>query len=166
MAEDRPLLIRASDRARIPEEKARHPLNPNSEIRGWSLSDLVGLKRCGLYLIRIPPGKESFILHSHHVQEEFMYVLEGRGMARIGDEEHEVGPGDFIGFPTPSVAHHLRNPFAEELVYLSGGEKGEFEVADFPGIGKRLVRAGKEVKLYPLAAGEPLSYAPEQPAAK
>jgi uncharacterized cupin superfamily protein len=163
MPEQRPLLIRAQDRARIPEETAKHPLNPNSEIRGWSLSDLVGLKRCGLYLIRISPGKESFILHAHHVQEEFMYVLEGRGLAQIGDQEHEVGPGDFIGFPTPSVAHHLRNPFAEELVYLSGGEKGEFEVADFPSVGKRLVTAGKEVKLYPIAAGEPMSYALDPP---
>ena len=156
MPDDLPWIIRASDRAKIPEETQKHPLNPNSEIHGWSLSDLVGLQRVGLYFIRVPPGKESFILHNHYVQEEFMFVLSGKGLARIGDVEHEIGPGDFIGFRTPSVVHHLRNHGTEDLVYLTGGEKGQFEIADFPTVGKRLVRAGNEVKLYPLEAGEPL----------
>ena len=156
MADELPCIIRASDRARIPEESQKHPLNPNSEIHGWSLSDLVGLQRVGFYLIRVRPGKESFILHNHYVLEEFMYVLSGRGMATIGDAEHEVGPGDFLGFRTPSVLHHLRNHGSEDLIYLTGGEKGRFEVADFPTVGKRLVQVGNEAKIYPLEAGEPL----------
>jgi len=47
--------------------------------------------------------------------------LSGRGIAEIGDEEVEVGPGDFMGFATPSSAHHLRNRFDVDLVYLMGG---------------------------------------------
>jgi uncharacterized cupin superfamily protein len=31
-------------------------MNPKSLIRGISLSDLVGLSRIGLHLVRIPPG--------------------------------------------------------------------------------------------------------------
>ena len=35
---DRPqFLVRKSDRERIKEESQRHPMNPNSEIHGWSL---------------------------------------------------------------------------------------------------------------------------------
>jgi uncharacterized cupin superfamily protein len=72
-----------------------------------------------------------------------------------------VGPGDFMGFPTPSIAHHLRNPFQEDLVYISGGERREMEVADFPRIGKRLVRVGMQVTVYDQAEGKKLSFGDE-----
>lgn len=41
-----------------------------------------------------------------------------------------------MGFPTPSVPHHLRNIGDEDLVYLVGGENLEVEVADFPRLKK------------------------------
>ncbi len=119
-----------------------HPLNPRSEIHGVSLSELAGMRRVGVHLARIPPGKEAFIYHSHTCEEEFVFILSGRAVAEIGDEEHEVGAGDFMGFPTPSIPHHLRNPFDEPVVYLMGGERTEVEVADFPRLGKRIVRTG------------------------
>ena len=42
----------------------------------------------------------------------------------------------------------MRNPGPEDLVYLSGGENREFEVAEFPQLGKRMVRMGKQVDIY------------------
>lgn len=54
------------------------------------------------------------------------------------------------------MAHHLRNPFSEDLVYLMGGENRETEIADFPRLGKRMVKTGGEVTVYDLAAGKPL----------
>ena len=113
-----------------------------------SLGDAVGLERLGVHMMRVPPGKESFVYHAHHTEEEFIYILSGRGIAEIGDEEIEVGPGDFMGFPTPSVGHHLRNPFDQDLVYISGGERRASEVADFPRVGKRLVRVGMSVSIH------------------
>ncbi len=53
-----------------------------------------------------------------------------------------------MGFPTPSIAHHLKNPFDEDLIYLSGGERKEAEIADFPRINKRLVRYQQELMIY------------------
>jgi uncharacterized cupin superfamily protein len=150
------LLVRGADRAAAAEPPFRHPLNPASELRGVMLGRRTGLRRCGVNLLRIPPGKESFLHHVHHVDEEWMYVLSGRGELRIGDERFEVGPGDFAGFPPRTHAHHLRNPGTEDLVYLSGGEAIDHGSADFPDVGKRLVIVGDEAVLYPLAAGEPL----------
>jgi len=147
-APPKPSLFRAADHAKVKEQSQSHPLNPNSQIRGVSLSEQVGLQRLGIHLLRIAPGKESFIFHSHNSEEEFLYILSGRGIAEIGDESFEVGPGDFMGFPTPSVGHHLRNPFEEDLVYISGGERRPVEVADFPRLGKRLVRSGMKVSIY------------------
>lgn len=149
-----PLIVRASERTPENESKASHPQNPNSEIHGWMLAKRVGLKRTGLNLMRVPPGKESFVYHSHRFEEEFVFVLSGRAVMEIDGQEHELGPGDFVGFPTPSAAHHLKNPFSEDVVYLSGGENREFEVADFPRLDKRMVRAGNDVTIFPLAAAE------------
>jgi uncharacterized cupin superfamily protein len=125
-----------------------HPWNPDSEIVGTRLSTLAGLSRTGVSLARIPAGKESFVYHSHYREEEWIYVISGRGIAEIDDEEYEVGAGDFMGFPTPAVAHHLRNPYQEGLVYLMGGENLDVEIADFPRLGKRMLRRGRDFEIY------------------
>ncbi len=153
--EPKDLLVRA-DRAAAQEESFRHPLNPASEIRGTTLSRLTGLVKCGVNVIKGPPGKESVVHHVHLVDEEWMYVISGTGELRIGDARFPVGPGDFAGFPPRTHAHHLRNTGTADLVYLSGGEAVDFGIADFPELGKRLVVAGNEMKVYPIAEGKDL----------
>ena len=152
MAESKPNVLHVKDRA--PEEEVRHPFSPRSLVRGTSLSDATGLQRTGVHLMRIPPGHEAYVYHSHQTEEEWLYVLSGRGVTRIDGVESTVGPGDFMGFPTPSVAHVLTNPFDEELVYLAGGERHAAEIADFPDQQKRMVRVGMQLAVYPLGAGE------------
>ena len=133
-------LLRAAEIADAEEIKVQHPLNPNSEVYIRSMSEVVGMQRVGVHLARVPTGKESLEYHTHHYEEEFLYILSGRGIADIDGQEIEVGPGDFLGFKVPSVGHNLRNPFDEDLVYMMGGERREFEVADFPRLKKRLIR--------------------------
>jgi uncharacterized cupin superfamily protein len=60
-----------------------------------------------------------------------------------------------MGFPTPAIAHHLTNPFDEDLVYLMGGESNHVEIADFPDIGKRMVRRGAEVEIFEVSDAKP-----------
>jgi len=147
MAQDRFVV-----KSREAEEQASsfsHPWNPNSELYGTRLSSLVGLSRVGVSRVRVPPGRESFVYHSHYREEEWIYILSGRGVAEVGDEEIEVTTGDFMGFPAPQVAHHLLNASGEEdLVYLVGGEALDVDVADFPRLGKRMVRRGQDVEVY------------------
>ncbi|MGH7155212.1 MAG: cupin domain-containing protein, partial [Acetobacteraceae bacterium] len=112
-------------------------LNPNSHLLRTGLSRLAGLTRAHVSLGRIPPGSDSFAYHAHLIEEEWVYILAGRGLADINGETSEVGPGDFMGFPSPAVAHLLRNPFDEELVYLMGGEAVPLDVLDYPTLGKR-----------------------------
>lgn len=133
-------LLRAADIENAEEMRVQHPLNPRSEVFIRSMSEVVGMSRVGVHIARVPPGKDSMEYHTHHYEEEFVYILSGRGVAEIDGQEVEVLPGDFLGFRVPSVAHNLRNPFDEDLVYMMGGERREFEVADFPRLNKRLVR--------------------------
>ena len=151
MSESPRVLLRAAEIEAMSEGSFQHPLNPRSEIHLRSLSQMAGMRRVGIHIGRIPPGKESFAYHSHHFEEEFLYILSGRGMADIDGKEVEVGPGDFLGFAAPSVAHHLRNPFAEELVYMMGGERREFEIAEFPRNHKRLIRNREKAWLVDVA---------------
>ena len=149
-------LVRAADVAAHLQQFS-HPWNPNSEMHGMQLARSVGLKRTGVNFIRVPPGRESYVYHSHHFEEEWIYVLSGRGIALIDDVEYEVAAGDFMGFPAPSVAHHLRNPGPEDLVYLAGGENREYEVAEFPKLAKRMVRRGSQVDIYDFADAKPMT---------
>ena len=156
MNQDRPnlYLLRAADIS-ARSQTFSHPWNPLSEITGYQLAKSTGLKRVGVNLARIAPGKESFAYHSHWSEEEWIYVLAGRGIARIDGVEYEVGPGDFMAFPTPEVAHHLRNPFPDELVYLMGGEHLPADVADFPDLRKRMFRHPKGGDVFDLDDAKP-----------
>jgi uncharacterized cupin superfamily protein len=151
---DHKLLLRAAEAAKS-EKPFHHPWNPNSQMRGIQLAAAVGMTRTGVNLVRLPPGKESFVYHSHVTEEEWMYVLAGHGVAEIDGGTYEIGPGDFVGFPTPSVAHQVRNTTDEELVYLSGGERNELEIADFPKLNKRTLRRGDKIEVYALDSGKP-----------
>jgi uncharacterized cupin superfamily protein len=88
------------------------------------------------------------------VEEEWVYILSGRGLADIDGQQYDVGPGDFMGFPAPGTAHLLRNPFEEDLVYLMGGEAVPLDVLDYPTLGKRFLLhyAGGPPEFYELAA--------------
>jgi uncharacterized cupin superfamily protein len=149
-----PHLIRA---AHIKEKEAEfsHPWNSKSLLIGTHMSKIGGLQRAGVSLVRIPPGHESFVYHSHQREEEWVYILSGRAMAEIDGSQYQMGAGDFVAFPVPSVAHHMRNPFDEDVVYLMGGERCDAEIAEFPRLGKRMVRMGSEVTIYDTDAGKP-----------
>jgi len=139
--------------------RGRHPFNPASEMRIAPLGAPTGLKRIGVSLIRVPPGKESFIPHAHTLQEEFVFVLAGAGEVVLDGVAHPLGPGDFVGFPTDGVVHSVRATGNEDLVYLTGGESGPVEVTDFPTLGRTMVMRGGAMTLFGEDGGETLTQA-------
>lgn len=153
-------LIRAKE---IKEAEAtfNHPFNPKSEIIGTRLGALAGLKRTGVSIVRVPPEKEAYIYHSHMFEEEWVYILSGEGVVEIDGQEAKVGEGDFMAYPTPSVAHHLRNNGSTDLVFMQGGESKDVEFADFPKIGKRMLRYGTKIDVVDLDAVMPFGHTKE-----
>ncbi len=152
-------LHKASEIAALAEVHLRHPWNARSDVYLKQLSMLAGLTRTVLTLARVPPGKESFVYHSHERDEEFVFILAGRGRAEIGEEVVEVGPGDFMGFTAPGVAHHLANPYDEDLVYLMGGERSGLDVGYFPRLGRRIVFSKSSITAVDDATTSQLSFA-------
>ena len=137
---DKPALLRAPDVLALTETRRPHPLDSSIVRHTRSLGDAAGLETIGVHLVRLEPGQTSSVLHFHHQDEEWVYILAGRGIANIGDEQHEVGRGDFMGFVAGSKPHNLHNPSAADLVYLVGGNRWPFDVCDYPQIGKRRYR--------------------------
>ena len=140
-------------------------LNPRSRLAGTSLASLVGFTRTGVDVVTVPPGAESFAYHAHSFEEEWLYVLSGRGVALVDGKELELSAGDFLGFPAPSVPHLMINRGEEDLVYLEGGERRGLDVIDYPQLGKRyllLHEGARGVSFYEL--GEPTHpFGPAEP---
>jgi uncharacterized cupin superfamily protein len=124
----------------LPESVNVHQFNPNAVRHSRSLGDVVGMSHLGVHLVRLEQGHDSTQFHQHSCDEEFLYIISGRGIAEIGDAEYEVGAGDFMGFNTTAAAHNLRNPYAEDLVYLMAGERNAIDICDYPKIRRRMFR--------------------------
>ena len=138
-----PHILKSNDIQVMPETEFIHRLNPNAVRHTRSLSSVLGMKRLGIHLVRVEPGKESTQFHLHHQEEEFIYIIAGKGIAEIGEAEIEVAVGDFMGFTAPSLPHSLKNPFAQDLVYLMGGENRDFDICDYPKLKKRQFRSNR-----------------------
>ena len=137
-----------AEEGRVKAVPHSHPWNSNSEMTGIQLGRLAGLERTGVNLARLAPGRESFVYHAHDCEEEWVYIIKGTGTLEMDGVEHSMKPGDFAGFPAPSIAHQLRNTGHEDLVYLMGGEHRQVDVARFPKHRKRMVRVGDRIDIY------------------
>ena len=109
-----------------------------------SIGDHLGLEHIGLHIVRLESGDESTQFHFHHCDEEFLYILSGKGVADIGDGQFEVNAGDVMAFGQHCVPHSLCNPFDEDLVYLMGGSRSEIDICEYPRINRKMYRVQGE----------------------
>jgi uncharacterized cupin superfamily protein len=67
----------------------------------------------------LPPGKRASAPHSHTIQEEMIFVLNGYPTAHLGDRIIQLKPGDFIGFkPGVKELHFIENKTDKEVHFL------------------------------------------------
>lgn len=101
------------------------------------LADQTGAADLGATYYEIPPGKTAFPAHYHCATEEAVFVIEGRGTLRIGDERVAVRAGDFLSFPIgPEHAHQLANDGDRPLRYLCISTVQTADVIGYPDSGK------------------------------
>jgi uncharacterized cupin superfamily protein len=134
-------LLRAKEIAGLPAIRNQHQFNENAIRTTQNLAQTTGMQRLGIHLVRIASGRDSTTHHFHDADEEFLYIISGRGIAKIADEEFDIGPGDFMGFPAPSPAHSLHNPYAEDLVYLMGGERWAVDIVHYPQLQRSMLKS-------------------------
>jgi uncharacterized cupin superfamily protein len=130
-------LLKAAAIESLKEIRRVHVLNKRAIRNYKALGDAVGMRDIGVHLVRINPGDQSTEYHTHYCDEEFVYVLEGRGITEIGGRKHKIGPGDFMGFTAPSEPHSIANPYKEPLIYLLGGTRKPIDISEYPRNKKR-----------------------------
>ena len=131
-------LLKATDIEAMDTVRAVHTLNPNAIRLKKSVGDATGLTQLGVHIITLMPGHESSEYHRHRYEEEFVYILSGRGEALIDDRGYAVESGDFLGFARGGAAHVMSNTGNEPLVLLVAGQRLEHDVCDYPHKGVRL----------------------------
>lgn len=112
-------------------------------MRMGELSFPLGAQKLGYNLTVVPPGKRAFPLHSHRVNEEMFFVIEGSGEIRIGSDTFPIRSGDVIACPPggPDTAHQIINTGDSELRYLAISTVLWPEIVEYPDSGKFGVRA-------------------------
>lgn len=121
---------RAQKRIHVPASESRFQAESNLRptalpIKVWrSISPELGFDVHTMYsfIAEIPPRTEGGRYHRHG--EAIKYYLSGRAVELVGDEEYQVGPGDFIFIPA-NTWHGTQNPYDEPVRFLA--------VAQLPG---------------------------------
>jgi mannose-6-phosphate isomerase-like protein (cupin superfamily) len=65
----------------------------------------------GCFELRVPPGSNVPPPHSHSLNEELVYVLEGTLRYTVGSETRDLQPGDSMATPR-GIVHGFSNPHA------------------------------------------------------
>ena len=133
----------------LPGEK--RPRNVAAEGIGAvvrSPGDAAGLTRMGVHLRTIEPGFAGTHRHFHTVEEEWSYVLSGRGTVRIGPLRIPVKAGHFVGFPPGPRPHHFIAAGEKPLILLEGGERRPKEDGGCYVDARKLWREGAFVEPY------------------
>jgi uncharacterized cupin superfamily protein len=97
------------------------------------LGDPFGLTAFGVNLTRLPPGACSALRHSHALEDEFVFVLEGTPTLVTDAGETPLQPGMCAGFTAGSGdAHQLVNRSDADVVYLEIGSRADDERVVYP----------------------------------
>ena len=116
---------------------AEHSHGEKFGYRRKSLSSATGGEKLGCSLYEVPPGKRAWPHHYHGANEEAIYVLEGSGTLRVGNEEVPLSKGDYATFLARAEgAHQLVNTSDSTLRYLCFSTMVEPDAMVYPDSGK------------------------------
>ncbi len=90
------------------------------------------MRTFGVNLTRLPPGVQSALLHSHSVQEEFVYILEGEGTLITDAGETPLCAGMCMGFSPAGAPHQVVNRSSGDLVFLEVGTRETADEGSYP----------------------------------
>jgi uncharacterized cupin superfamily protein len=83
----------------------------------------LGLTRLGVNQEIVPPGCRTSTPHAHSLEEEFVFVIEGRPDLWIDGALHALRPGDGVAFAAGTgIAHCLINNTDADVRLLIVGE--------------------------------------------
>ena len=131
--------------ANVDELEARTSENGRFAWQIRQLGNATGGVDIGCNHFEVAPGKTAFPFHYHCGIEEAIYIIEGNGTLRIGDEQVQVRAGDFMSFPVgPQNAHQLLNTSDQPLRYLCISNRAKADVCGYPDSNKIAAMAASD----------------------
>jgi uncharacterized cupin superfamily protein len=115
----------------------QHDVDPAVRRQMRVLHSPAGLTRQAVRWVRVEAGGRSTAFHTHDRTDEWVFVLSGRGIARVGEDRFEIGPSDFLGHPAGSAPHVMEA--ADTLTYLMGGQIDSGDIVSYPDAGLKRV---------------------------
>ncbi|MBY0414332.1 MAG: cupin domain-containing protein, partial [Bdellovibrionales bacterium] len=95
---------------------------------GAPVGHKLGLKKVGIHIEVLYPGRRTSWPHAESAEEEFAYVIEGHPDVWIDGILHALVPGDFVAFPSGTgIAHSFLNNSDKNVLLLVGGEANKNE---------------------------------------
>lgn len=154
MKDVRPKFI-ANYKQLMDEDNAHYTGSDELLSIGAPVGKKLGLKKIGVHIETIPPGRRTSWPHAESEEEEFAYVIEGNPHAWIDGNIFELEPGDFVAFPAGTgIAHTFINNTIENCVLLIGGEKTKEENLIFYPLNKeqneKMIKEGRFWENHPL----------------
>src|SRR3954451_24064976 len=139
LTDQRPLHIRHLDDLPLHEGREGRTAYAANDARDMGSTRLV------LARDRMPPDTHNTDLHFHSAREECWYVREGSGVARIGEDAHELKPGSFwLRRPNGGVEHRIEvGPEGMDLITM--GDLIPGDVVAYPERGTVRVARGVEL---------------------
>ena len=157
MTQRHPNVINQDEVPAVPMEKGKHRM----QLR--RLGTKTGAQMLGATLTEVAPHSVSFPFHYHCATEEALYVIRGKGIARLGDQRVEIREGDFVALPVGAEhPHQMINESDEPLVYLCfSASVHKVDVVGYPDSNKVAAAAGtfdKPIHRFITRMGESLDY--------
>ena len=107
----------------IEADNAHYPGSNELLSIGSPVGRLCGLKKIGVHIETLPPGRRTSWPHAEKEEEEFAYVIEGNPQVWLDGVVYDLVPGDFVAFPSGTgIAHTFINNSEETVILLVGGE--------------------------------------------
>lgn len=104
------------------EDNATYPGSTELLTRGAPVGRLLGLKKIGIHIETLYPGRRTSWPHAESTEEEFVYVIEGNPDVWIDGNLHALGPGDFVAFPAGTgISHTFLNNTEKNCLMVIGG---------------------------------------------
>src|SRR3954447_15874704 len=130
--DDRPRTIRAA---------AEAPTSAFGPTTARWLTKGLGARGIALNRADIGPGGAAAPTHCHSHEEELFVVIEGGGVARLGDSEHDVRPGSVVGRPPGTGVAHGFRAGDDGMVLLMFSDKQPGDMTYYPDTGKVTFRS-------------------------
>jgi uncharacterized cupin superfamily protein len=120
---------------------------------------LIGARKLGYQLIEVAAGNIATPMHNHTEEEEFYFVVRGRGQVRCAGSTFAVREGDFISFNTGrSGTHQLLNDGEQPLLVIAVSNVAPGDCCEYPDSDKLLFARGVMRRLVSGNGGADLDY--------